>query len=90
MKFKSPTSLQSWLFMAGVVSLVVLGLLLGIASLLAAHEQSRASGGANLGAAATYLAFDIPVQILEFAGLSCLILASLVSIFRSILPSKPK
>jgi hypothetical protein len=59
-------------------------------SILAAHEQARTASGATLGIAATWLAFQTPIGILEFAGLSCLILASIVSIFRTILPSKPK
>jgi hypothetical protein len=88
MKFKSPSSLQSWLFMAGFVLLLVMALLYGVASILAAHEQARTPGVSNLGVAATWLAFETPMWILEFAGLSCLILAALVSIFRSILPAK--
>jgi hypothetical protein len=90
MKFKSPSSLQSWLFLAGVVLLLLMALLFGVASILAAHEQARTPGVRNLGVAATWLAFEIPIWILEFAGLGCLIFAALVSIFRSILPSKAR
>jgi hypothetical protein len=90
MKFKSPSSLQSWLFLLGAASLLLMGLLSGITSILAAHEQARAPGVRNLGVAATSLAFEMPIWILEFAGLGCLILAALVSIFRSILPSKAR
>jgi hypothetical protein len=90
MKFKSPSSLQSWLFSAGVVLLLLMALLYASASLLAAHEQAHAPGGIDLGVAATWLTFEMPIWIFEFAGLSCLILAAIVSIFRTILPSKPK
>jgi hypothetical protein len=90
MKFKSPKSLQSWLFLSGVALLLLMALLSGVASNLAAHDQARSPGVRNLGVAATWLAFEIPIWILEFAGLSCLILAALVSIFRSILPSKAR
>jgi len=90
MKFKSPASLQSWLFLIGVVSLILTGLLWALVSILATHEQGHASGGTNLGIAATYLALDLPIWILEFTGLCCLILAALLSIFRTILPSKPR
>jgi hypothetical protein len=90
MKLKTPRSLQSWLFSAGVLLLLLMALISWVASILAAHERARAQGGTNIGIAATRLAFETPVSILEFAGLSCLILAALVSIFRTILPSKPK
>jgi hypothetical protein len=90
MKLKSPNSLQSWLFLAGVVSLILMGLLSALASILAAHEHARTTGGLNLGVAATSMAFETPIWIFEFAGLCCLILAALVSIFRTILASKPK
>ena len=90
MKFKSPGSLQSWLFLAAVVLLLLMALLFGVASILAAHEQARTPGVINLEVAATWRAFEMPIGILEFAGLSCLILAALVSIFRSILPSKAR
>jgi len=74
MKFKSPTSLQSWLFLAGAVSLILMGLVFAVATILAAHGQG----------------LQTLIEILEFIGFSFLILASLVSIFRSILPAKPK
>jgi hypothetical protein len=90
MKFKLPTSLQSRLFSAGAALLILMGLLWVLASILAAHEQARTPGGGDPGVAATWAAFGVPIGILEFAGLSCLILASIVSIFRSILPSKPR
>jgi hypothetical protein len=90
MKLKYPRSLQSWLFSAGVVLLLLMALLYAVASILAAHEQAHAPNGGNLGVAATWLIFEMPIWTLEFAGLSCLILAAPVSIFRSILPSKPK
>jgi|HubBroStandDraft_6_1064221.scaffolds.fasta_scaffold62165_1 hypothetical protein len=90
MTLNYPRSLQSWLFSAGVVFLLLMALLYAMASILAAHEQARAPNGGNLGVAATWLMFEIPVWILDFAGFSCLILAALVSIFRSILPSKSK
>jgi hypothetical protein len=90
MKFKSPTSLQAWLFSVGVVLLLLMGLFSALASILATHEGGHAQAGANLATPATRLAFETPIGILEFAGLSCLILAALVSIFRTILPPKPK
>ncbi len=89
MKLKPPRSIQSWLFLGGVVMLLFMALLYAVSSILAAQEQARTPNGTNLGVAATYLAFDIPIWILEFAGLSCLILAAIVSIFRSIIPPKP-
>jgi hypothetical protein len=90
MWLRIPSSLQSKLFLAGVVLLLLVAILFGVASIFAAHEQARAPDVRNLGVAATWLAFEIPIWILEFLGLSCLILAALVSIFRTILPSKPK
>lgn len=90
MKFKSPTSLQAWLFSIGVVLLLVMGLFSGLASILAAHGGAHAQAVANPGTPATGLAFETSIGILEFAGLSCLILAALVSIFRTILPSRGK
>jgi hypothetical protein len=90
MELKYPRSIQSWLFSAGVVFLLLMASLYALAWILAAHEQVRAPNGGNLGVAATRLMFEIPIEILDFAGFSCLILAALVSIFRSILPSKAK
>jgi len=90
MKLKTPRSLQSWLFSAGVLLLLLMALFSWVASILATHERAHAQGGTNIGPAATWLAFETPIWILEFSGLSCLILAALVSIFRTILPSKPK
>jgi hypothetical protein len=90
MRLKSPRSLQSWLFSAGVVFLLLMALLYALAWISAAHEQARVPNGGNPGGAATWLMFEVPIWILDFAGFSCLILAALVSIFRSILPSKAK
>lgn len=90
MKLKAPRSLQSWLFSGGAVLLLLMALFSWVASILAAHERTHAQGSTNIGITATRLAFETPVSILEFAGLSCLILAALVSIFRTILPSEPK
>ena len=89
MKLKLPRSLQSWLFSTGVVLLLLMALLYAVASILAAHDQAHAPNGINLGVASTWLIFEMPIWILEFAGLTCVILAAFVSIFRSILPSKP-
>ena len=88
MKLKSPSSPQARLFATGVALLLITGVLYGIASLLAGHTQVNAPGGANLGVSATQLALEMPISVFEFAGLSCIILAALVSIFRSILPPK--
>lgn len=44
MKLTVPNSLQSRLFLAGVVLLLVMALLSGVASVLAAHEQARTPG----------------------------------------------
>jgi hypothetical protein len=90
MKFKSPSSLQGWLFSVGAVLLLLMALLSALASIFAGHEQARTQSGTNLGVAAIWLTFDMPIWILEFAGFSCQILAALVSIFRTILPSKLK
>jgi hypothetical protein len=90
MKFKSPTSLQAWLFSVGVALLLLMGLFSAFASILAAHEGAQSQAVANPGIATTSLSFEAPIDILEFSGLSCLILAALVSIFRTILPSKPR
>ena len=90
MKLKSPKSLESRLFYVGAALLVLMGLLWALAAILAAHERATGAGGQNLGVAATYLAFDVPILILELAGLSCVILSALVSIFRTFLPPKPK
>jgi len=88
MKPKSPSSIESWLFLVGVVLLLLMALLYAVASILTTHGQARTASGTNLGVSATWLAFETPIWILEFAGLSCLILAAIVSIFRTILPSK--
>jgi hypothetical protein len=90
MKFKSPISLQSWLFATGAVLLLLMATLSGLASILAAHEQGRTANGGNPGSTVTGMMFQTPIGILEFAGLSFLILAALVSAFRSLLPSKTK
>jgi hypothetical protein len=90
MKLQPPRSLQSWLFSAGVALLLLMALLYAVASVLAAHEQARVPNGGDSAVAATWLVFEIPIRTLDFSGFSCLILAALVSIFRSILPSKSK
>jgi hypothetical protein len=90
MKLKSPNSLQSWLFLAGVVALILMGLLSALASILAAHEHAYTTGRSNLGVAATWMALETPISMLEFVALCCLMLAALVSIFRTVLASKPK
>jgi hypothetical protein len=90
MKLKSPGSIQSWLFSAGAALLLFTALLYALMSILGVHQQGRNPSDTNPGLAAFWLAFETPISILEFAGLSCLILAALVSIFRTILPSKPK
>ncbi len=90
MKFKGHLSLQSWLFVAAVISLILMGVLSATASILAARGQPHTSGGTALGIATNSPTFEIPMGILEFICLSCLILASLVSIYRTIFTSKPK
>jgi len=90
MKLKSPRSLEAWLFSIGVVLLVLTGLLWALATILVARERAAGSGGGNPSVAATYLAFDLPISILELAGLGCVILSALVSIFRTFLPPAPK
>ncbi len=79
-------SLESRLFWAAVFLLLLTGLLYGIAELVSAHGQAGAPSGRNPGLSATWLAFDI----LEFASLGCLILAALVSVVRTFVPSKPR
>ena len=90
MKPNRPRSLQSWLFSAGAVLLALMGILWALAAILAGHDQAQTPGSQNLGAAATWLAFELPIQILEFAGLACLILAALVSVSRDFFSSKPQ
>jgi len=90
MKLKPPRSIESWLFLAGAAILLLMTLLYAVVSILATHGQARIASGANLGIAATWLAFQTLSGILELAGLSFLILAAIISIFRTILPSKPK
>lgn len=85
MKLKSPRSLEAWLFSIGAVLLVLTGLLWALATILVAR-----SGGGNPSAAATYQAFDLPISIFELAGLGCVILSALVSIFRTFLPPASK
>jgi hypothetical protein len=67
-----------------------MGILFGLAAIFAGHAQAQSPGSQNLGVAATWLAFELPIQILEFAGLACLILAALVSLARDIFSSKPQ
>ncbi len=90
MKLKFPSSLQAWLFSVGAVLLLLVALLYGILSIVAAYAQAHAQSGMNLRVVATWSAFALPISILEFFGLSFLILAALASIFRSILPSKQR
>jgi len=58
--------------------------------ILAAHEQARTPGERNLGVAVIWMTFQIPIWILEFAGVGCLILGALVFAYRRILTPKPK
>ena len=90
MKLTAPKSLESWLFSIGAVLLIIMGILWAIASIWAAHGQARIPNGDHLGIAAIYLIFDLPISILELAGLICIALSALVSIFRTLLPSKSK
>lgn len=90
MKLKRPSSLQSWLFSAGAVLLAFMGILWVLAASLAGHEQAQTPGSQNLMTAAPRLALALSIQILEFAGLACLILAALVSVSRDFFSSKPQ
>lgn len=81
----TPKSLESRLFWAAVFLLLLTGLLYGIAEILSAHVQAGAPPAQNPGLAAVRLAFGL----VEFAGLGCLILAALISAFRTFVPSKP-
>lgn len=90
MKLKSPRSLEAWLFSIGAVLLVLMGLLWALATLLVAREHAAASVGGYPGVAATYLAFDLPISILELAGLGCVILSALVSIVKTFFSAVPK
>lgn len=90
MKLKTPKSLESWLFSVGAVLLIIMGIMWAIASIWAAYERAHVPSGETLGIAAIYLIFDLPIAILELAGLICVALSALVSIFRTLLPSKPK
>ena len=90
MKFKRPNSLQSWLFSSAALLLFLMALLWTVMEILAAHEQARTPGERNLGVAVIWMTFQIPIWILEFAGVGCLILGALVFAYRRILTPKPK
>lgn len=90
MKLKTPKSVESWLFTAGAVFLVLMGLLWGVGTIVVNDRHAGVPSPGNLGQAATASAFDLAISILELAGLICIALSALVSIFRTLLPSKSK
>ena len=90
MKLKTPKSLESWLFTVGAGFLVLMGLLWGIATIVVTDRHGRVPSPGNLGQGAAVSLFDVAIAILELAGLICVALSALVSIFRTLLPSKPK
>ncbi len=90
MKLKSPGSLESWLLAIGAALLLLAVLLWAVASIWIGRERAQVPSGENLGVAGAYLAFDLPISILELGGLGCVILSALVSIFRTFLPARLK
>lgn len=89
MKLKTPQSVESWLFTAGAVFLLLMGLLWGMATVVVTDRHAQVPSPGNLGQGATS-AFDLVISVLELAGLVCIALSALVSIFRTLLPSKSK
>lgn len=90
MKLNTPKSAESWLFTAGAVFLVLMGLLWGVATVVVTDRHTQVPSPGNLGQGAPVSAFDLAISILELAGLICIALSALVSIFRTLLPSKSK
>jgi len=84
-KLGSSGSLESRLFWVGALLLVLTGLLYGVSEIAATRGHAGAPGGDPAIAAVSLM-----VGLLEFAGSTCLILSALVSIFRTVHPSKPK
>ena len=86
MKLTAPKTLESWLLWIGFGLLAVMGLLYGVA-VITAHEQAHVASGQNSGITRTSIAFGVSAGILELAGLGCIALSALVSIFRSLFSS---